>query len=127
MNDNNLNQFENQNGYNNNRGDGQGNGGNNNGNQPPRKPSLLWLIMTLLSVGLMFYVSYSLLFGGLDNVEEVSYTQFLQDLEDGKVESVEVDAENVKILVTLKEEEKQEKPYFVIPVDYTLLIINTPL
>ncbi len=123
MRDKNLNQFENGNGYNNNnRGNGQGGSGGNNGNQPPRKPSILLLIMTALSVFFMVYMMYSMITGGNTNNREVSYSQFLEDLEAGKVESVQVNGESAKILVTLKSEETEQTNPQTLPGIYSLMI-----
>ncbi len=123
MSDMNLNQFENGNGNNNNgRGNGQGgNGRNNNNNQPPKKPSIFLLIMTALSIFLMVYMIFSMMTGGTNN-SEVSYSQFLEDLESGKVESVQVNGENAKILVTLKEEETEQPQPQTLPELYAYML-----
>ncbi len=78
---------------------------NNNGNQSPKKPSILLVIMTGLSLFFMVYMIFSMMTGGSSEKDVVSYTQFLQDLEAGRVESVQVNGESAKILVTLKKEE----------------------
>lgn len=122
MSDKNLNQFENGNGYNNgNRGNGQGGSGGNNGNQPPRKPSILLIIMTALSIFFMVYMMYSMLTGGSSNNREVSYSQFLEDLEADKVESVQVNGESAKILVTLKGEETAQTNPQTLPGIYSMM------
>lgn len=106
MSDNNLNQFENGNGRNNGgRGNGQGNNGGNNGNQPPVKPNVVLLIVMALITIFMMYSLYSMA-SGMNAAKEVSYTQFLEDLEAGKVEAVEVNGENATITVTLKQEKQ---------------------
>lgn len=123
MSDKNLNQFENGNGYNNgNRGNGQGGSGGNNGNQPPRKPSILLIIMTVLSVFFMVYMMYSMFAGGNSNNREVSYSQFLEDLEADKVEAVQVNGESAKILVTLKSEETAQTNPQTLPELYSMML-----
>ena len=122
MSDKNLNQFENGNGYNNgNRGNGQGGSGGNNGSQPPRKPSILLIIMTALSLFFMVYMMYSMLTGGNNGSREVSYSQFLADLEAGKVESVQVNGESAKILVTLRGEETAQTNPQTLPGFYSMM------
>uniref|UniRef100_UPI0040566C82 ATP-dependent zinc metalloprotease FtsH n=1 Tax=Acetatifactor sp. TaxID=1872090 RepID=UPI0040566C82 len=108
MSDNNLNQYDNGGGPNNGgRGNGPGgNGGNNNG-----KPPKINLLMILLLLAMMFLPIFGIfgLFGGdMDALNEVKYTDFLEDLEAGKVESIKVDYENAVITVTLKPEVKEE-------------------
>ena len=107
MSNKNLNQFENGNGRNNNggRGNGQGGNGGNNGNQPPIKPNVVLLIVMVLITFFMMYSLYSMA-NGMNAAKEVNYTQFLEDLEAGKVESVEVNGENATITVTLKKQEQ---------------------
>lgn len=109
MNDRNVKRFDNGNGGNN-GGRGNGPGGNgpggNGGNQTPRWPNILMSVLSLISMIICVYLIMGLFFGNSE--PETPYTQFLQDLEDGKVESVQVNAEQAQILVSLKKEEKAE-------------------
>lgn len=107
MSDQNFNQFDNGDNRNNN-GYGNGSGGNSNrGNNNGQPPKLNIVILILMLAFMLFstYGLFSMIFGGSNDVSEVEYTQFLQDLDAEKVESVTVNLENVKLLVTLKSEE----------------------
>lgn len=83
---------------------GNGNNGNGgNGSRPPRRPSILMMILS----GLMTVIAILMLhntFFGTGNGTEVSYTDFLKDLEADKVEAVEVNKESGVITVQLKKE-----------------------
>ena len=86
----------------NNSGDGNnGNGGN--GNRPPRRPSILMMILSGLMTVIAILMLYNAFFG-TGNGTEVSYTDFLKDLEADKVEAVEVNKESGVITVQLKKE-----------------------
>ncbi|MBP5553582.1 MAG: ATP-dependent zinc metalloprotease FtsH [Lachnospiraceae bacterium] len=50
------------------------------------------------------FLFYNMLFGGKGSTESKPYTQFLEDLQNDRVESVELDAENAELTVTLKQE-----------------------
>ena len=103
--------------YNNGYGSGNGNGapgsgnnsgnGNNgnggNGNRPPRRPSILMMILSGLMTVIAILMLYNAFFG-TGNGTEVSYTDFLKDLEADKVEAVEVNKESGVITVQLKKE-----------------------
>ncbi len=104
--DNQMNQYDNGGGYNNgNRGGGPGGPGGGGNGQPPRRPNVLIMILLGLSAVMITFMFYNLLLGGGSSAQEVEYTQFLKDLEDGRVERVEVNVENAEILVTLKQTE----------------------
>ena len=83
---------------------GNGNNGNGgNGNRPPRRPSILMMILS----GLMTVIAILMLYNAFfrtGNGTEVSYTDFLKDLEADKVEAVEVNKESGVITVQLKKE-----------------------
>lgn len=74
---------------------------NNGGGQPPRKPGITALIMAMVGSFLLIML-FSGMFLGLGKEEEATYTRFLQDLEEGKVDSVQVNYEQSLIEVTLK-------------------------
>jgi len=83
---------------------GNGNNGNGgNGNRPPRRPSILMMILSGLMTVIAILMLYNAFFG-TGNGTEVSYTDFLKDLEADKVEAVEVNKESGVITVQLKEE-----------------------
>ncbi len=86
-----------------------GNGGNNGGNnnQSPKKPNIMMLLMAALSTLLIVFMLWNIFFGSNGNTKEVSYTQFLQYINAGKVEAVEVQSTG-QVLFLLKQEEKTE-------------------
>lgn len=101
--DNQMNQYDNGGGYHNgNRGNNSG-GNGGNGNQPPRKPNITMLVLAALSTVLIVFMLWNLMFGSAADGQNVSYTQFLQYIEEGKVEAVEVQSSG-QILFTLKKE-----------------------
>lgn len=81
---------------------------NGNGNQPPRKPSPMMMILAALGTILLVFMFYNTLFGASGEKDFKEYTTFLQDLEAGKVESVEVNLESVEVKVTLKSDNQGE-------------------
>ncbi len=100
--DNQLNLYDKGNGYNN-RGNGSGGNGNNGGgNQPPKRPSTMMLVLAALGTILIVFMFYNTLFGSSQDKEIKEYTTFLKDLEDNKVETVEINAENAEMKITLK-------------------------
>ena len=102
--DNQMNQYDNGGGYNNgNRGNNPG-GNGGNGNQPPRRPNITMLVLAALSTVLIVFMLWNMVFGGSASTQQVSYTQFLQYINDGKVKEVEVQSTG-QILFTLKREE----------------------
>lgn len=106
--DNNTNQYNND-GYPNNNRNNNGQGGNNsnNGNQPPKKPSPLMMVIAIISTILMAWMLYSAIFGTPTNASEKSYSEFLDDLENDRIESVSVNVESATINVVLKESDSK--------------------
>lgn len=99
MDSNNVNNYNNGNGYNNNGGNGgpngSGNGGpGNNGQGPKKQSALLFLIASLITLLVMSYFM-KLLTGGTE--KEISYNKFIEMVESGKVESVEITSEQINI------------------------------
>ena len=98
------------NGGNGNGAPGSGNNGGNgnnsnggNGNGSPKRPSILMLILSGLMTVIVVLMLYNAFFG-TNTGTEVSYTDFLKDLEADKVEAVEVNKESGVITVQLKKE-----------------------
>ena len=98
---------------------GRGNmpGGDNNrrgGNEPPRRPSVMMMILSIISIlSCILVVSYLFNTDSTNEAsEEVSYSQFLQYIEEGKIEKVTVQAnkelKDVSVKFTLKSEKSQE-------------------
>lgn len=100
---NNVNEYDNGGGYNNgNRGNGQGGSGGNG--RPPGKPNMTWLILAMICTVLITFLFYNMIFSTGTSAQVVEYTQFLEDLENDRVESVKVNVESAEIQVTLKNE-----------------------
>lgn len=99
MEDNNLNQYDN-NGFNNgNRGGNQNNNGGNggpggNGGSPKKQSFLLLVIAALITLVCMSYFM-RVLTGGTER--EITYNEFMQMLDAGKVDSVEIDTDQINI------------------------------
>ncbi len=99
--------------------DNRGNQGNNN--QPPRKPSLMAMLLTGLSTLLLIFMLWNTFFGSNSNAEEVSYTEFINLIEEGKVEEVEVQSNGQVLFTQVKEEKEEEEnklpqyPFFKAP------------
>lgn len=95
-----------------NRGGGSGGGGNNNNggnnrNEPPKWPGIVTLLLAGLTVILIIIFCMNFFFGSSAEGEEVSYTRFLQYVENGEVESVEVRSTG-EVYFSLKRDETQE-------------------
>ena len=100
------------NGDNNRRGGGNGRGnGNGSGNgQPPKQNILVMLVATLLA---LLFISYFVRGINNETTREIPYNQFIDLIEDGKVESVTIETD--RIVITPKEDaelgdEGEERP-----------------
>lgn len=98
------------NGGNGNGAPGSGNNGGNgnnsnggNGNGSPKRPSILMLILSGLMTVIVVLMLYNAFFG-TNTGTEVSYTDFLKDLEADRVAAVEVNKESGMVTVQLKQE-----------------------
>ena len=99
MDNKNVNNYNNGNGYNNGGGNGgpngPGNGGPGNNGQSPKKSNvLLFLIASLVTLLLMSYFM-KLLTGGTE--KEITYSEFISMVEEGKVESVQITSDLINI------------------------------
>lgn len=107
MSDQNLNQYDNGNGYGSgNRGNGKGGpGGSGNqggpGNRNPKKVNFMLLLVAALITLLMTSMFMKTMSGS--QTKEVSYTEFMQMVEEGRVESVEYGSDRINI--ELKDED----------------------
>ncbi|MGN0167995.1 MAG: ATP-dependent zinc metalloprotease FtsH [Acetatifactor sp.] len=88
-------------------GNGNGNGGSN-GNEPPKKPSVMMIVLVALSTVIIVYIMWTWMFGSTTVGEEVSYTQFLEDIEADRVDAVQVQSTG-QIYYTLKQEKKENQ------------------
>ncbi len=124
MSEQNLNQYDNGDGYNNgNRGNGQGGpnqGGNNqggSGNQNPRKVNLLLLLVAALITLMLTSVFMKTVTGS--ETEEISYSQFMEWVEEGRVEGqpnakikcVKYGSDHINIEL-VNEQSEQKNPLF---------------
>ncbi len=91
----------------NNLNEPQNNGSNNNNKKPNKNTALTILIVAIVLTFLFNMITVSMLTKGS---REVSYSEFLNMLEEGKVEKVEVQAG--KILIFPKNENKQDGKIF---------------
>ncbi len=104
--DNQFNQYDNRGGYNNGgngngNGSGNGAGGNGNGGEPPKRPSMLVIVLATLGM-LVVLLSVMRMFSGNNAGNQVSYTQFLQYVEQDQVDTVNLQSTG-EIEFTLKE------------------------
>ncbi len=93
-------------GYNGNGGNNRGGGGNGRGNgngggngQPPKQNILVMLVATLLA---LLFISYFVRGINNETTREIPYNQFIDLIEDGKVESVTIETD--RIVITPKED-----------------------
>lgn len=106
MSDNNLNQFDSGSGNgnnNSNNNNGNGNGSGNNGKDPKKQSIILFLVAALIT--LLMMSSFMKMMSG-ETEKEISYNEFIQMLENGEIESVEISTDRVNIRPV--EEEKPQ-------------------
>ncbi|MBO7532135.1 MAG: ATP-dependent metallopeptidase FtsH/Yme1/Tma family protein, partial [Lachnospiraceae bacterium] len=60
------------------------------------------MILAALCTVVVIFLFYNMIFGGNGSTQTKEYTEFLDDLEQDRVEAVELDAENAELTVTLK-------------------------
>ena len=60
------------------------------------------MILAALCTVVVIFLFYNMIFGGKGSTQTKEYTEFLEDLEQDRVEAVELDAENAELTVTLK-------------------------
>ncbi len=107
--DNQMNQFDNGGGYNNNGNRGNKPGNNGGNGEPPRRPNVMMVVLAALSTVLLVFMLWNLLMGSNGNTQEVSYMKFLDYLNGNQVEAVEVQSSG-QVLFTLKEEADTGNP-----------------
>ncbi len=113
--DNQMNQYDNGNGYRNNRGNGQGgnnrngnnrNGNGGNGNTPPWKNNWILYLLTAVIALVIFLMFSNFLFG--DNEPTVKYSEFIEMLEDGQIEQASLN-DSGYLYFTKKKEQSTDK------------------
>ncbi len=105
MSENNLNQFDSGQGggsHGNKGNQSGGQGGPGNGKNPKKQSAILFLIAALVT--LLFMSSFMKMIAG-ETEKEVSYNEFVEMLEAGKVESVEIASD--RVLITPVSEKKE--------------------
>lgn len=112
MSENNLNQYDRgpgsgSGGSGNNKGNGSGSGSGGGGKDPKKQSAILFLVASLITLLLMS--SFMRLLSG-ETEREISYNEFIQMLNENKVESVEISTD--RILITPKVEEKDTEQSF---------------
>ena len=119
MDENNLNQYDGG-GYNGNRGGQNNNNGNNNGSGPggngddPKRQSIVLLLVAALITLLCMSYFMKVMTGGTER--EITYNEFVDMVEDGKVKSVEIETDRINIIP--KQQIGGSNPYAVSPVTY---------
>ena len=108
MDNNNLNSYNGGNGYNNGQGGGPGNGqgGPGGGGQPPKKQNLMLLLVAAL-VTLVCMSFFMKMLSGVSN-QEITYNEFLEKVDAGEVESVEITDEQINIV---SKSDAKENPF----------------
>jgi len=82
----------------------------NNQNQNQKKPSPMMILLTVLITILMLSACWSMFMGG-DTDNDVTYSQFVSDLEAGKIEAIEISNGVVKYELKETEDEKPVNPF----------------
>lgn len=113
MSENNLNQYDGgpgggAGGPGNNSNKGGGNGSGGSGKDPKKQSAILFLVASLITLLLMS--SFMKLLSG-ETEREITYNEFIQMLEDKKVDSVQISTD--RILITPKTEESREPQSFL--------------
>lgn len=113
MSENNLNQYDGgpgggAGGPGNNSNKGGGNGSGGSGKDPKKQSAILFLVASLITLLLMS--SFMKLLSG-ETEREITYNEFIQMLEDKKVDSVQISTD--RILITPKTEESKEPQSFL--------------
>ncbi len=83
----------------------------NNQNQNQKKPSPMMILLTMLITILMLSACWSMFMGGNGTEEEVTYSQFVSDLEAGKIEAIEISNGVVKYELKETGDEKPVNPF----------------
>ena len=83
--------------------------GNNNNNPNNKRPSFMMVVLTALITLIMFSIGWSLLGNGASS-KEVTYSEFITELEAGNVDEIELKGNIVSY--TLKQEKQEEKKSF---------------
>ena len=101
--------YSGQNGNNQNNGNNKGNGNNNNSGMPPKKQSLMFLViaslLTLISMSIFMNMFSN------DTSRELTYDEFIAKLEAGNIASVEIDSDRLIIVPKSEASGAENDPY----------------
>ena len=86
-------------------------GNRNNQNQNQKKPSPMMVLLTILITILMLSACWSMFMGGSGTEEEVTYSQFISELEAGKIDAIEISSGTVKYKLKETEGDKVINPF----------------
>ncbi len=110
--DNHLNQYDNGGGYNDGNRPGGNNGNGGKGGNGPQRPNIVMIILWAISIVSFILFIWYLFSGDKIEGEKVSYTQFLQYIEEERVEEVTVRANSqgtdYLVTFTMKEEKSEQ-------------------
>ena len=96
--------MDNQNRQNNGPNGGQNGNGDNN-----KRPSMMMVLLWALSSIIVFIFCWNLFVGGGSYEKEVEYTQFIDDLEAGKIDKIQIVGERVSYTLVKEEVEENVK------------------
>ena len=89
---------------------------NNKHNKQNKNNMNLLVALALLVVAVALAVSIYFIVTNKEKKEPIAYTQFLQDIDEGKIEKIEMTVGSGNLKVTYKEREKEEdKEKVIIP------------
>ena len=98
---------------------------NNNGKKSPNR-SFLFMLIVSIGLTLLFFYAYSSY--QTSQQEEISYSEFLTMLDEGKVESVKIYSSTVEVIPKEKAKSGKKKSYVAIRIsDIDLVPINAAM
>ena len=83
----------------------------NNQNQNQKKPSPMMILLTVLVTILMISACWSMFMGGSVGEEDVTYSQFISELEAENIEAIEISNGTVKYKLKETEKDKPVNPF----------------
>ena len=87
---------------------GPGGSGGKGGSGNRKKPSIWMIVVSALISLVMFAICWQLFLGDSGNSQEVAYSQFIEDLEAGKIENAEITEDRVTYTLKKEEDEKND-------------------
>ena len=98
-------------GHNDQQGPGGPGGPNKKGGPGKKKPSIWMIVISVLISIVMFAVCWQLFVGDSSNTKEVPYSQFITDLESGKIESADIMDDRISYTLVKDEEQNTSLLY----------------